>query len=75
MFSCVNVVVFKQRCFSQFNDCIVKPPKQAHGFICFKRGSIEDVKIVMQIYAYDCKFLNCFYSLSIVLPISRQKSV
>ena len=65
--------VFQQLRCLQFNTYTVKPPKQALGLIFFKRGSKGDFKIVMQIYADECTSLTCFYCLSIVFLMFRQK--
>ena len=73
MSSCVNAGVFQQRRSLQFNTYTVESPKQVHGLIFFKRGSKENFKIVMQIHADECISLTCFYCLSIVFPMFRQK--
>ena len=65
--------VFQQLRCSQFNTYTVKHPKQAHGLIFFRRWSKGDFKIVMQIYMDQCISVTCFYCLSIVFTMFRQK--
>ena len=67
-------IIQQLRCL-QFNTYTTKLQKQAYGLIFFKRGWKEDFNIGMQMYADECISLTCFYWLSNVFPMFRQKEV
>ena len=66
-------VIRRLRC-SKHMTYTMKPPKQTRGFTFFKRGSIGDFKIVMQIYA-ERIYVTCFFGVSMFRPTKTCRKI